>query len=65
MMKKLMKFLAAVFDRVFSVTRPSTPSSKLIGMYLHQANSINYFSNDFKTSRERQNGRYAVKRERD
>lgn len=64
-MKKWVEWLAGRC-RVFFRKRPGNVTrSQLMGLYLTQTNRRNHYFSEYKMSRERRNGKYSHRRERD
>ncbi|MDB6053488.1 MAG: hypothetical protein JWN25_1011 [Verrucomicrobiales bacterium] len=60
--------MKATIGRIFRAILPGRKArlsrSQLVGMYLNQANSKDSYSSEFLQTRERQNGKYSLNRER-
>jgi hypothetical protein len=63
---KLFSAIGRWAGRAFGTGRSDKVSrSKLVGMYLNQANSRDSYSPEFQENRQRRNGKYSSTRERD
>ena len=56
--------LARRFSRVFSRRKAGLNRSRLMGLYLNQANGKDGPASDFQQNRQRRNGKYSHNRER-
>jgi len=61
---KLIAGLARRLSRVFGRSEKDLNRSKLVGLYLNQANGREGAATEFSQTRQRRNGRYSHNRER-
>jgi len=56
--RKIVYTFVSACSRLFSTRRPPLSSSRLMGMYLSQANSKTIYTPRFQETRTRRNGKY-------
>jgi hypothetical protein len=56
--RRIVYTFVAACSRLFSTRRPPLSSSRLMGMYLSQANSKTIYTPKFQETRTRRNGKY-------
>ena len=62
---KLFSAISRWAGRAFGIGRNNQVTrSKLVGMYLNQANSREAYSQEYQENRQRRNGKYSTNRER-
>ena len=63
-MRTALNIIGLAFKRLFATRRPELSRSRLMGMYLHQANGRSIYSSDLQKTRSRRNGKYSTVRRR-
>ncbi len=64
LMRRIVYTFVSACSRLFSTRRPPLSSSRLMGMYLSQANSKTIYTPKFQETRTRRNGKYGHVRPR-